>query len=93
MPLSGPQQSRAHLRLAPVSAARSRQDGQLWLRLRALGAALALAIATVAVWVSTALAFAPLLWRGRPVGRRLRAPAARDARVIPFQPRRTALPR
>jgi hypothetical protein len=43
--------------------------------------------------MSTALALAPLLWRRAPVGRRLRAQAPREARVIPFQPRRTALPR
>ena len=93
MPHSPPPSSRAHLRLAPVPAGQARPDGRLLLRLRALGAALALALATVAAWISTALALAPLLWRRAPVGRRLRAQAPREARVIPFQPRRTALPR
>jgi hypothetical protein len=61
--------------------------------MRALSAALALAFATVVAWLSTAVAMVPLLWRRGPTGRRLRAQAAREARVIPLQPRRTALPR
>ena len=93
MPSSPNPPSRAHLRLASVPAARARADGRLLLRVRALGAALLLALATVASWISTALALAPLLWRRGPAGRRLRAHAPREARVIPFQPRRTALPR
>ena len=93
MSLPSPPPSRAHLRLAPLSADRARADGRLLLRVRALGAAVALALATVVAWLSMALALAPLLWRHGPAGRRLRAQAPREARVIPFQPRRTALPR
>jgi hypothetical protein len=91
--LSSPPPSRAHLRLASPAADRPSADGRLVLRVRAIGAALALVLATVAAWLSTALALAPLLCRRGPAGRRLRAQAPREARVIPFQPRRTALPR
>jgi hypothetical protein len=93
VPLSVTPPSRAHLRLATVTAARAPADGPFLLRARALGAALLLALTTVLAWLSTALALAPLVWRRRPAGRRLHARPAREARVIPFQPRRTALPR
>lgn len=93
MPLSGPPQSRGHLRLAPTPAGRLRGDGPILLHLRAAAAALALALATMMAWLSAAVALVPVLWRRGPVGRRLRAQAPREARVIPFQPRRTALPR
>lgn len=39
------------------------------------------------------VALLPLLWRGAPLGRRLRPPVRREARIIPFQARRQALPR
>jgi hypothetical protein len=93
VPLPPAPPSRAHLRLASAPAARAASEGRLLHRLRALGAAVALAVATLAAWWSTALALAPVLWRRFPAGRRLRAQAPREARVIPFQPRRTALPR
>jgi hypothetical protein len=93
VPHSPPPPSRAHLRLATVAIGRPRADGRIALRVRALGAALSLALATLAAWISTALALAPVLWRRAPVGRRLRPQAPREARVIPFQARRSALPR
>lgn len=93
MSLSSPPPSRVHLRLASLPAGGPRADGRLVLRVRAIGAALALVLATVAAWLSMVLALAPLLWRRAPAGRRLRAQAPREARVIPFQPRRSALPR
>jgi hypothetical protein len=93
VPLPGPTQSRVHLRLAPAPAGRPRGDGRILLRARALAAAIVLAIATILAWVSTAVALVPVVWRRGPTGRRLRAETTRAARVIPFQPRRTALPR
>lgn len=93
MPLSGQPPSRGHLRLASAPVGRLRGDGRSLLRLRSIAAALAIALATLAMWLTTAVALVPVLWRRDPVGRRLRAQAPREARVIPFQPRRTALPR
>jgi hypothetical protein len=48
---------------------------------------------TAVAWLSAALAMLPLVWRRAPLGRRLNRQPRRDARVIPFQPRRQALPR
>jgi hypothetical protein len=50
-------------------------------------------LVTVAAWFMAALALLPLLARRAPVGRRLRQRPAREARIIPFQPRRRAMPR
>jgi hypothetical protein len=98
VPLSGPPAQRGHLRLAPPPAEPARPDARVLLYFRAAVASLALAFATVVAWTSGALALVPLLWRRSPVGGRLRPLHAREARVIPFQPRRAqpqqqALPR
>ena len=50
-------------------------------------------LAALAAWSWAALALLPLLARRAPVGRRLRQRPPREARVIPFQPRRRAVPR
>jgi hypothetical protein len=60
---------------------------------RAWLAILAVLLATLAAWFMAALALLPLLTRRAPAGRRLRQRPSREARVIPFQPRRRALPR
>lgn len=61
--------------------------------MRAAFAMLALAWYTVVAWIGVGLALMPLVWRRAPLGRRLRPPPPREARVIPFQPHRHALPR
>jgi hypothetical protein len=81
--------SRGHLRLA-VAAAPRRVDSRLVLLLRAAAAALAMLWLTAAAWLTAALALAPLVWRRAPLGRRVRPMPPREARVIPFQPRRQA---
>jgi hypothetical protein len=85
--------SRGHLRLAsgPTSPGPGKR---LALRLRALGAALAVLWSTLLSGLGTLLALLPLLFRPAPVGRRVqqRRPP-REARIIPFQPRRRAVPR
>jgi hypothetical protein len=61
--------------------------------LRAWLSVAALLGSTLLAWCGAALALAPLLVRRGPVGRRLRPRRAQEARIIPFQPRRRALPR
>jgi hypothetical protein len=85
--------ARGHLRLASSPSGRGRLEHRFLLFLRAFGAGLAIAWFTVAAWIAVTLALVPLLWRRAPLGRRLRPPERREARVIPFQPRRQALPR
>jgi hypothetical protein len=58
---------------------------------RAAAAGVALIAVTLVAWASVALALAPLLWRRAPVRGRLRPLRAREARVIPLEPRRKAL--
>jgi len=98
VPHSGPPSTRGHLRLAPPPTAPARRDPRTLLLVRAAATTVALAIATLWAWLSTALALAPLLWRRAPIGGRLRPLRAPDARVIPFPQRRAqeqqqALPR
>ncbi len=91
MPYRGHPAARGHLRLATAPAERRRRDSRVLLLVRAALAALALVAATVVAWASIALALAPLLWRRAPVHGRLRPLRAREARVIPLEPRRKAL--
>jgi hypothetical protein len=94
VPHSGPQVARGHLRLATAPSGRRSPDNRFILALRALAVALRVAWITAAAWVSASLALTPLLWRRAPLGRRLRPQPRREARVIPFQPRRQqAMPR
>lgn len=63
---------------------------------RHLRAWLALAVAlatTLAAWFMATLSLLPLLLRRAPAGRRLRQRPPREARIIPFQPRRRAVQR
>lgn len=85
--------ARGHLRLATAPSGRRRLEHRFLLFLRAFGAGLAVAWLTVAAWMAVTLALLPLVLRRAPLGRRLRPPERREARVIPFQPRRQALPR
>lgn len=86
--------TRGHLRLAPAPAQEPRRrDGRAALAARGLAVAIALGWLALVAWVSAAVALLPLLWSGAPLGRRLRPPAPREARIIPFQARRQALPR
>lgn len=88
-----PLAARGHLRLAPEPVDRPRASSKAALVVRGLVAsAVLLWLALVACVVAT-VALMPLLWRGAPLGRRLRPPAPREARIIPFQARRQALPR
>ena len=92
MPQSGPPVTRGHLRLAtPVDAPRA--ENRALLVLRAAATAVTMVWSTVAAWVAAAFALAPLVWRRAPLGRRARPMPPREARIIPFQPRRQALPR
>jgi len=88
----GTQFARGHLRLAsaPVRHGPGRRLGR---HVRAWLTLLAAFLATLAAWFMAALALLPLLVRRAPVGRRLRQRPPREARIIPFQPRRRALPR
>lgn len=88
MPLPGHPVARGHLRLASVPAPH-RGDRRLALFVRLVLATALLAWRTAAAWLAVVIALVPLLWRRAPVGRRLRPPR-REARVIPFQPRRPA---
>jgi hypothetical protein len=92
VPHSGPTVSRGHLRLASDPAPR-RVELRAVLLVRAAGAAIALLWLTAAAWISATVALAPLAWRRAPLGRRVRPIPPREARVIPFQPRRQALTR
>lgn len=89
MPHSGPSASRGHLRLA-VAVTPHHVDSRAVLFLRAAAAAIVMLWLTTAAWLSAALALAPLVWRRAPLGRRVRPMPPREARVIPFQPRRQA---
>jgi hypothetical protein len=90
---SGPQAARGHLRLATAAAGR-RPENRFALAVRALAVAFRVAWVTATAWMAAALALSPLLWRRSPLGRRIRPQVRREARVIPFQPRRQqALPR
>lgn len=85
--------ARGHLRLAGTPDEPRRSERRALLVLRSFFAALALVVLTGVAWVSAALALVPLAWRRAPVGMRLRPFRPREARVIPFQPRKQALPR
>jgi hypothetical protein len=61
--------------------------------LRALLAAAAVLWFTILGWIGGTLALVPLMWRRAPLGRRLHPRQPREARIIPFQPRRHAIPR
>jgi hypothetical protein len=84
--------ARGHLRLAsaPISHGVGRRMAA---HMRAGLAMLLALLSTLAAWFMAALALLPLLTRRAPAGRRLRQRPAREARVIPFQPRRRAVPR
>ena len=85
--------ARGRLRLAPAPETRRPIDSRGALLIRAtLVSAVLLWLAMVAS-VAATIALQPLLWRGAPLGRRLRPPAPREARIIPFQAHRQALPR
>ncbi len=88
----GTQFARGHLRLAsaPVTHGPGRRLAR---HLRAWLSILFAFFVALAAWSMAALALLPLLVRRAPVGRRLRQRPPREARVIPFQPRRRALPR
>jgi hypothetical protein len=87
LPYPGSQVARGHLHLAPVPSDRP-PENRLALALRALLAAIRVAWITARAWISAAFALSPLLWHRAPLGRRLRPQPRREARVIPFQPRR-----
>lgn len=81
-----------HLRLATVPAPQRRGQRRVVLFLRAVLAAFVLTWLTLVAWGAAVVALLPLVWRRAPLGRRLRPPRP-EARVIPFQPGRRALPR
>ncbi len=85
---SGPPLARSQLRLATPPTESHRADRRAWLLLRAVIAWFAIAWRTGAAIIGAAFALAPLAWRRAPLGRRVHPVAARQARVIPFQPRR-----
>lgn len=93
MPDPAAQPARRHLRLAPAPGPRGSPEGRLALLARTLVATVALVLVTARAWVAATLALFPLLWRRAPLGRRLTPLAKREARVIPFQRRRQAMPR
>ncbi len=84
--------ARGHLRLASAPA-RHGMGRRMLAHVRAWMATLAALLASLAAWFMAALALLPILFRRAPAGRRLRQRPPRDARVIPFQPRRRAVPR
>lgn len=84
--------ARGHLRLASAPAPRRRAGNPLAAWLRAFLAVLGVAWLTAAGWLAASVALLPLVWRRAPAGHRLRR-RSREARIIPFQPRRQALPR
>lgn len=90
---SSSQFERAHLRLAPRVEAPPPRSRRVGLHLQALVAALGLAWRSVAGVLAAVIALVPLLWRGAPLGRRLRPSESQEARIISFQARRRALPR
>ncbi len=87
---AGTEFTRGHLRLAsaPVDHGPGERLGR---HLRAWLAILCALVATLAAWFMAGLALLPLLARRAPVGRRLHQRPPREARVIPFQPRRRAV--
>lgn len=86
--------ARGHLRLAPAPPQEPRRSlGRVALVARGLAVAVVLGWLALVAFLSASVALLPLLWSGAPLGRRLRPPAAREARIIPFQARRQALPR
>jgi hypothetical protein len=90
----GREVARGHLRIATAPAtARSRADNRLLLLLRALLVSARVALRSAAAWGAAAVALLPLAIRRAPLGRRRRPQPRREARVIPFQPRRQAMPR
>lgn len=93
MPDPAAQPARRHLRLAPAPGPRATVEGRLVLFARALAAAMAIALVTARAWLAATIALFPLLWRRAPLGRRVTPLARREARVIPFQRRRQAMPR
>ncbi len=84
--------ARGHLRLA-TGPATPGPGRRLAARLRAVAAVLATLWSTVLAALGALLALAPLLVRSAPVGRRAPRRPPREARVIPFPPRRRAVPR
>ncbi len=82
--------ARGHLRLASATAAPG-PGRRLALQLRAFWATLVALWNTMLAGVASLLALLPLLLRSAPVGRKApqRRPP-REARIIPFQPRRRA---
>lgn len=88
-----PLAARGHLRLAPEPEEPRRTERRGVLVARALIASVVLVWLAVVAFAAASVALLPLLWRGAPLGRRLRPPAQREARIIPFQARRQALPR
>jgi hypothetical protein len=93
VPTPGPQAARAHLHLASAPAGRRPVESRLALTASALLIAISVTWLTVVAWIAATLALLPLAWHRAPLGRRLRPRPPREARVIPFQPRRQALPR
>lgn len=91
MPSRVPPAARGRLRLATAPVERRRRDNRVVLLVRAAAGGVALLALTLAAWASIAIALAPLLWRRAPVRGRLRPLRAREARVIPLEPRRKAL--
>ena len=86
--------ARGHLRLAPAPHQEPpRSHGRVALTARALVVAVVLGWLALVAWIAAAVALLPLVVAGAPLGRRLRPPAPREARIIPFQARRQALPR
>ena len=82
----------SHLRLATAPSPRRRGDGRVALFLRAVLAAFVLTWLTLLAWGAATIALLPLAWHRAPLGRRLRPPRP-EARVIPFQPGKRAVPR
>jgi hypothetical protein len=97
VPHPGPPATRGHLRLAGSPPERRKvSESRALLLAGAAVAAIVLAALTLIAWVLAALALLPVVWRRAPVGVRLRPLRPREARVIPFEPRRErekALPR
>lgn len=86
--------ARGHLRLAPAPYQEPpRTHGRVALTARALAVAVVLGWLALVACIAAAVALLPLAIAGAPLGRRLRPPAPREARIIPFQARRQALPR
>lgn len=94
MPHPGTPVVRGHLRLVPDPPRRA--AFRLAAMLRAPAAALATAWASAMAWRAAAFSGLPRAWRHFPARRRQPSPpqvSQQEARVIPFQPRREALPR